>query len=178
MDLIDPSVFGNRFTWFSGDGKSMSRIDRFLVDSAFINRWGMIGQSIGKRDISEHCPIWMKIEERNWGPKLFKTKNSWFDHPHFIKFFEENWRSYDVVGRSDFMLKEKFKMLRGDLKIWSKEVFGWYDLKVKEEVDIINKVEMELIEAAVKDVEGLVARRSEACKVVWHNLHVKDNLII
>ncbi|CAK8531364.1 unnamed protein product [Lathyrus sativus] len=155
----------------------MSRIDRFLVDASFINKWGMMGQSIGKRDISDHCQIWLKISPKSWGPKPFKTNDIWFEYGLFLKFVEEKWLNYRVSGRSDFVLKEKFKLLRGDLKLWSKEFFGWYDLKVEEEVDVINGVDLALMSAANEEVESLVLKRSEACRVVWHNLHIKDNMI-
>ncbi|CAK8534050.1 unnamed protein product [Lathyrus sativus] len=55
-NMVDLPVSRNNFTWFSGDGKSMSKLYRFLVDDSIINKWGVIGQSVGKRDVSDHCP--------------------------------------------------------------------------------------------------------------------------
>jgi hypothetical protein len=36
MELIDVPVLGKKNSWFSADGKSMSRIDRFLLSEGFI----------------------------------------------------------------------------------------------------------------------------------------------
>lgn len=38
--LVDVPCLGNKFTWFSGDGRSMSRIDRFLLLDSLVGRWG------------------------------------------------------------------------------------------------------------------------------------------
>lgn len=49
LNLIDLPYSGNRFSWYSGDDKSMSMLDIFLLDDAIIDTWGVVGQSIGKR---------------------------------------------------------------------------------------------------------------------------------
>ncbi|CAK8563107.1 unnamed protein product [Lathyrus sativus] len=76
MDLVDMPSSGNRFTWYSGDGNSMSKIHRFLVVDVIIDRWGVVGQTIGKRFISDYCLIWLKLCSFDWGRKPFKTNDS------------------------------------------------------------------------------------------------------
>jgi hypothetical protein len=46
MEVIDVPVLAKKFSWFSADGKSMSRIDRFLLLEGFINSQGISGQWI------------------------------------------------------------------------------------------------------------------------------------
>ncbi|XP_058749290.1 uncharacterized protein LOC131622283 [Vicia villosa] len=41
--LVDVPCKGKRFSWFSGDGRSMSRIDRFLISNNIVNKWGVVG---------------------------------------------------------------------------------------------------------------------------------------
>ncbi|XP_058769380.1 uncharacterized protein LOC131643223 [Vicia villosa] len=48
--LVDIPCKGKKFTWYSGDGKSMSRIDRFLVSDKVVDDWGVVGQLVGDRD--------------------------------------------------------------------------------------------------------------------------------
>ncbi|MCI65761.1 cysteine-rich receptor-like protein kinase, partial [Trifolium medium] len=72
MEVVDVPVLGKKFTWFSADGKSMSRLDRFLLSDGFITTQGISGQWIGDRDISDHCPVWLSAEFNNLGPKPFK----------------------------------------------------------------------------------------------------------
>jgi hypothetical protein len=46
MEVVDVPVLGKKFSGFSGDGKFMSRIDRFLLSEGFINSQGISGQWI------------------------------------------------------------------------------------------------------------------------------------
>lgn len=45
----------------------MSRIDRFLIFDSLILAWGIVGQLIDKRDVSDHCPIWLISNQSDWG---------------------------------------------------------------------------------------------------------------
>ncbi|XP_058783797.1 uncharacterized protein LOC131658528 [Vicia villosa] len=106
--LVDVSCKGKRFSWFCGDGKSKSRLDRFLVEDSLVSSWGVVGQMIGLRDISDHCPVWLMSDKEDWGPKPFRFNNEWFADDNFITFVEKEWRGLEVAGRGDFVLKEKF----------------------------------------------------------------------
>lgn len=86
MNLIDVPCLCNNFSWVSGDGRSMSRLDRFLLSKPLIVLWGVVGQVINKRDISDHCPIWLMLDKVDWGPKLFKVNDNWFENKDFLFF--------------------------------------------------------------------------------------------
>ncbi|KAI5432555.1 hypothetical protein KIW84_020027 [Lathyrus oleraceus] len=45
MDLVDILYTRNKFSWFSEDGKSMSRIVRLLVADSIMDRWGWLVKS-------------------------------------------------------------------------------------------------------------------------------------
>ncbi|XP_058763718.1 uncharacterized protein LOC131637147 [Vicia villosa] len=136
--LVDIPCKGKKYTWFSRDGKSMSRIDRFLLSHKVVNRWEVIGKMIDDRDISDHYPIWILTDKYNWGPKPFKFNNEWFLFDSFIPFVEKEWKSLKVEGRGDFVLKEKLRLLKDKLKRWNKDVFGKIDLDIEEGVNDIN----------------------------------------
>ncbi|CAK8534971.1 unnamed protein product [Lathyrus sativus] len=72
MKLVDLSVVGNRFTWFSFNGRCKTRLDRFLISEGLLKEWKLDVKYVGDRDISGHRPIWVKSSNSNWGPKLFK----------------------------------------------------------------------------------------------------------
>ncbi|XP_058732888.1 uncharacterized protein LOC131604468 [Vicia villosa] len=114
MDLVDPPTLGGKFTWFNNNGKAMSRIDRFLLLNCFMEAWNVQGQYIGGRDVSDHAPIWINENRKDWGPKAFKFNNSWLKHKDFHKFVETEWGKIHVKGRGDFVLCEKLKVLKGD----------------------------------------------------------------
>lgn len=97
--LVDILCKGKKFTWFSEDGESNSRIDRFFMSSIVVNRWEVIGQITGERDISDHCHICIMTNNANWGPKLFRFNSEWFSFNSVIPFVEKEWKSMEVEGR-------------------------------------------------------------------------------
>jgi len=55
--LIDLPLQGRNFTWFKGDGKSMSRIDRFLLSEKWCLTWPNCFLLVASRGLSDHCPL-------------------------------------------------------------------------------------------------------------------------
>jgi hypothetical protein len=174
MEVIDVPVLGKKFTWFSSDGKSMSRIDRFLLSDGFITKFGVSGQWIGDRDISDHCPIWLIVSNENWGPKPFRVINGWFDHPDFYSFVENCWNGFDVRGKKAYVLKEKFRLLKECLRKWNKEVFGYIDLNIEKTVKELNVLEG-LMEGSDANVDLTI--RKGLNNEFWNQLHLKESLI-
>ncbi|XP_028074327.1 uncharacterized protein LOC114276707 [Camellia sinensis] len=83
LSLMDLPMLGRSFTWCNAqDGERWSRIDRFLLDSRWLEeysfkQWGL------PRNISDHCPILLKEDVRNWGSKPIRFINAWLLHPKF-----------------------------------------------------------------------------------------------
>jgi exonuclease III len=99
MELIDIPISGKKFSWFSSDDTSMSRLDRFLLSEGFIEKGGITNQWIAARDISDHCPIWLVSNNLDWGPKPFRFNNCWLEHPAFIPFVSEFWEKTVIRGK-------------------------------------------------------------------------------
>ncbi|XP_058783675.1 uncharacterized protein LOC131658395 [Vicia villosa] len=135
MKIIDLPSVGGRFTWFSGNGQAMSRLDRFLLTENLILLWKVDCQVVGKREISDHCPVWLKVGGKDWGPKPFRFNNGWYKHREFDSFLKKEWGLLSVRGRGDFVLYEKLKNLKLKLKDWNKEIYGWIDLSIEEKID-------------------------------------------
>lgn len=120
MKLIDvPSVSGC-FTWFNGAGNAMSIFGMFLLSASLVSSWKISGQEIGKRDISDHCLIWMQSNFEDWGPKSFRFNNCQIKHEKFREFIAKEWNNLVVTGIGDFIFKEKLEMLKEKLKWWNK----------------------------------------------------------
>ncbi|GAU35252.1 hypothetical protein TSUD_323890 [Trifolium subterraneum] len=117
MELIDVQVLGKKYSWFSADGNSMSRLDRFLLSDCFI------------------------VSQDNWGPKPFRVINGWLEYPEFLAFVEKSWKGFDVHGKKAFILKEKFKLSKDCLRKWNREVFGYLDLNIEKTVKDLNDIE-------------------------------------
>ncbi|RZB71032.1 LINE-1 retrotransposable element ORF2 protein [Glycine soja] len=149
MNLIDPPLHGNKFTYFCSDGIAASGLDRFLVSDGIMNLWQVKGQRVGKQDISDHCPIWLECSNFNWGPKPFRFNNCWLEHDGFKSFIVEEWKKIQITGRKAYVIKEKLKIIRESLKKWNKEVFGWLDLNIENIVADMNELDRGIEEGCV-----------------------------
>lgn len=141
MGLFDSPTVGGKFTWFRSDGSAMSRLDRFLMSEGLIRVWNIANQFIGNRDLSDHCPIWVKGNIVNWGAKPFKFFNCWLQHEGFMPFILKSWNSMNILGSSGFILKEKLKCMKGLLKFWNWETFGILDLELDIIVDFLKNLD-------------------------------------
>ncbi|CAJ2644149.1 unnamed protein product [Trifolium pratense] len=174
MEIIDVPVTGKKFTWFSADGKTMSRLDRFLLSEGFIDKSGVSGQWVGERDISDHCPVWLLCSNLNWGPKPFKFNNCWLEHAEFNRFVEDLWVKMPSKGKKAFVLKEKLKSLKEALKGWNKEVFGVLDMNIESTVKELNEVEGLM---ASDELVSDIVDRGGLQKRFWEQLHYKESLL-
>lgn len=178
FSLIDVQCKGKAFSWYNGDENSMSRIDRFLVSNSLISEWGIIGQFIDDRNISDHYPVWLSIDNKNWGPKPFRVKDSWFDNAVFLPYVEKEWKNLQVGGRSDFILKEKMRLLKSSLCIWDKEFHNRVAFDIEEDIGAINAADSLLESCKGSMIKEVVEKRSEAICEIRKKMDLKDNLIM
>lgn len=73
------------------------------------------------------------------------------------------------------MVKEKLKMLRDKLKIWDKEVFGWLDLDINNNVAELNELDRVAYEG---DELEVVEKRKHVSSLFFLQLHFKESLMI
>lgn len=114
--LIDLPLNGRSFTWYKGDGSSMSRIDRYLLSEEWCFSWPNCFQVALLRGLSDHCPLQLSIDEENWGPRPTRMLKCWREVPGYSDFVSEKWRSFQVEGWGGFVLKEKLKLMKVALK--------------------------------------------------------------
>jgi len=122
--LLDLPIVRKNYTWFKSNGSAKSRIDRVLVSEEWLVNWPMSKQYVQRREVSDHCAIVVKSVEKDWGPKPFRTIDAWFMERGFREMVKEKWLSYPGKGNAFVNFKEKLKSLKGDLKIWNREVLG------------------------------------------------------
>ncbi|XP_028124401.1 uncharacterized protein LOC114321436 [Camellia sinensis] len=115
-ELHDLPLYGRKFTWCNAqDSEKWSRIDRVLFSPEWMIKfrmklWGL------PRLISDHCPLLMMEDERDWGPRPFRFLNAWTLHPSFSELFINCWNNSSFSGWAGFMLIQKFKHLKMELK--------------------------------------------------------------
>ncbi|GMP24335.1 hypothetical protein CsSME_00001633 [Camellia sinensis var. sinensis] len=164
-ELNDLPLLGKKFIWSNAqDGEKWSGIDRFLLNPKWLMKfnfkeWGLPGL------FSDHCPIMLIDDERDWGPKPFRFINAWSSHPSFSLFVAKVWDEFRIIGKAGHVLFQKLKMLKVELKKWNLEVFGNLAIKLK-------NAEEELVELdIVAENRGLVAaekaRRRQVRGEVW-----------
>ncbi|CAJ2635027.1 unnamed protein product [Trifolium pratense] len=116
--LIDLPLIGRKFTWFKGDGVSMSRLDRFLLSEEWCLSWPNCKQVAKLRGLSDHCPLVLSANEEDWGPRPLRMLKCWKDIPGYNAFVREKWNSFQVDGWGGYVLKEKLKMIKVALRDW------------------------------------------------------------
>jgi hypothetical protein len=88
--LVDLPLCGRLFTWYRGDGVSMSRLDRFLLSYNWCLVWPNCIQVGNQRGLSDHVPLELYVDEDNWGPRPLRMLKCWADFPRYEQFVREN----------------------------------------------------------------------------------------
>jgi len=66
----------------------------------------------------------LKTSSTDWGPKPFRSIDVWQSDERVKDFVISKWQRYEVQGSGIYVLKEKLKKLKADLKVWNKDTFG------------------------------------------------------
>ncbi|GKV31918.1 hypothetical protein SLEP1_g40572 [Rubroshorea leprosula] len=156
------------FGYFTKD----AGIDRFLLSEEWLMKWTDVKQWDLNRSISDHCPILLKEEKINWGPKPFKFFDAWLEQSGCKETIRNVWNSTVIKGWKGFRLKEKLKKTKKAFKKWSADA-------MKEVDDKINEVEVEIAtldkkgentQLSAKDIK----MRRRSFLNLWKNLKIKE----
>ncbi|KAL6517653.1 hypothetical protein OROMI_033354 [Orobanche minor] len=102
----------------SCNGNSMSKIDRFLVNSVFISCWPSASVTVLPKELSDHCPLTLSCVSMDFGPAPFRFYNSWLEDKNIAEIVEKAWLGCNGSGSADRKLLEKLKAVKGRLKEW------------------------------------------------------------
>jgi len=91
--LVDLPLGGRKFMWYKGDGRSMSRLDRFMLSEEWCQLWPNCIQVALLRGLSDHYPISLSVDVQNWGPRPLRLLKCWQDMPGYNNFVREKWSS-------------------------------------------------------------------------------------
>ncbi|XP_028094700.1 uncharacterized protein LOC114294749 [Camellia sinensis] len=165
LELMDFPMLERKFTWCNSlEGERWSRLDRFLVGPEWLvwfrfKLWGL------HRFISNHCPIILIEDDRNWGPKPFRFINAGASHPSFLNQVKKVWEGTQVDGWVGYKLKIKLQALKQSLRQWNSEVFGNMDSKLKQAEENLHAIDLIVESRDLDEVEG--KRRREVWGEVW-----------
>ena len=81
--MIDLPICGRLFTWYRGDGVSMSHLDRFLLSFNWCTTWPNCIQLANQRGLSDYVPLELYADVNNWGPRPLRMLKCWADFPGY-----------------------------------------------------------------------------------------------
>jgi len=70
------------------------------------------------RGLSDHCLLFLMVNEDDWGQRPSRMLKCWNEVPGYKQFVTDKWRSFEVQGWGGFILQEKLKMIKMALKEW------------------------------------------------------------
>eukprot|EP00253_Pinus_taeda_P029130 PITA_29130 len=129
LRLVDIQTINGIYTWNNrrgGKNQIASRLDRFLVSEAIMNKDVFVEAKIIPSLGSDHWPIRLEIDiKKIQGKRPFRFEAFWLRDPDFIKKVEDWWGKCTSQGRCRMhTFQLKLKELKGKIKKWNKEEFG------------------------------------------------------
>jgi hypothetical protein len=104
--LIDLPICGRLFTWYRGDGVSMSRLNRFLLSDKWCVAWPNCIHVAYQRGLSDHVPLMLHVDVENWGSCPLCMIKCWANFPGYDEFVRENLGSFNITGWAGFVLQQ------------------------------------------------------------------------
>ncbi|XP_071730411.1 uncharacterized protein [Rutidosis leptorrhynchoides] len=129
--LIEIPLLGKRFTRICDNGKKFSKLDRFLANEEFLFSWGDVTAIALDRNTSDHCPIIIRDNNNDFGPKPFKIFDTWLESKEVEKIIVDAWNSQVHGHRADCIFRGKFKNVKAALKSWSKSEYENLDKDIE-----------------------------------------------
>jgi len=154
--LLDIPLVGKKYTWFKANCTAKSRLDRILVSEEWIQIWPASKQYVQPRMVSDHCALVVKARLKNWGPRPFRSLDTWLMEPNFKNMVKEKWDAYHVQGDRMSNLKDKLKLLKADLKVWNKDTFGCLETNKKR---IVSEIEELYGKDDINGLDGIGSKR-------------------
>ncbi|RVW97689.1 Transposon TX1 uncharacterized 149 kDa protein [Vitis vinifera] len=125
LGLRDIPMQGGVFTWSGGpNNQSWARLDRFLVNTSWLDQFSSVLQSRLPRPLSDHFPVSLEGGGLRRGPSPFRFENMWLKVEGFQDMIRRWWWEIEVRGNASYRLATKLKEIKQKLKVWNKEVFG------------------------------------------------------
>lgn len=117
IDLMNIPLVGSLYTW--SNNHACSRLVKFLISPL---TWEMhfldVCQKRQPRICSNHFPILLDCDcgGIQWEWRYFKFENMWLKANGFVELIRQWWRSYQLQDTPNFILTDKLKALKKDLK--------------------------------------------------------------
>nr|KAJ0217194.1 hypothetical protein LSAT_V11C300153710 [Lactuca sativa] len=121
--LHDVKMGGHRFTYFCRHELKLSKLDRFLVCSNFLDIFPNTSVTALPTELSDHCPLLLSTNYVDFGPRPFRFFNGWMQREDFNMVVDCALQSFRGFGTPDMYLAAKLKYLKDHLKKWRTTTF-------------------------------------------------------
>ncbi|XP_071709244.1 uncharacterized protein [Rutidosis leptorrhynchoides] len=174
---VETSMRGRLFTLVSDDGVKFSKLDRFFITEKFCTLWENLSVVTLERRHSDHCPIVLKDEEKNFGPKPFKVFDAWFDEKDVdqVKEALRKWsynRFGDLEGEIDRLKgaaseleirAESGGLNESEIKIWQDTHKLWLEKEAIRTNMLKQKARSGYDRPSLEELKNQVLSTDEAC---------------
>lgn len=159
--LMEYAMGRKKFTFRAGNSQKLSKIDRALVCESFWNKWPEASFSALDMGISDHCPIILITDARNFGPRPFKFFDSWLSHPELPDVVNIGCKGALTKGVPSKILAFKLKGMKQAIKDWM------YEVKRRQNEQIV------VAKGKVSDYEALMENRILTEQELNHELECR-----
>ncbi|KAH1203143.1 Thioredoxin-related transmembrane protein 2 [Glycine max] len=175
MAVEEVRSIGRKYTWFRPNGSVMSKLDRFFISDSWLIQWPDTIQFVLDRDFSDHCPILLRSNFVDWGPKPFKVLDWWLQDKGFQDMVALKWSNYHPYGWGGFALKQKLKFIKGCIRQWSSSNGV---INVKKIQDL--KKELNALEVGISDRimnQSEVDLKKSLQEQLWHASNAYESML-
>ncbi|XP_071699063.1 uncharacterized protein [Rutidosis leptorrhynchoides] len=119
--------------------------------------WDNLSAIALERTKSDHCPIVLKDEEKNFGPKPFRFFDAWLDVDGIDQVVIDKWvNSCIAANRLDCKFLNKLKEVKEALKSWSKSSFGQLDGEIDTLKSLAHSLELKAETGLLDSTEAVL----------------------
>ncbi|XP_058767194.1 uncharacterized protein LOC131640836 [Vicia villosa] len=135
---------GAKFTWSNKRDPPFlieRRLDRCIGNSIWLDICGSIAVSTLPKVCSDHHPLLLEFHIHSFKvASQFKFLSTWSLHDNCKELIGSVW-SQNIVGCPMYVLNKKLQLLKKELKVWNKSVFGNVTENVKYAEDRLSKIQ-------------------------------------
>ncbi|XP_042520417.1 uncharacterized protein LOC122093928 [Macadamia integrifolia] len=138
-ELLSIPSQGKKFTWTNNRrrGHSVAVLDRSFCNGKWIDVFRNVKQRVLVSSVSDHAPLMVVSDDVQRPTNIpFRFHSFWMENDQFISVVEEAWKT-SIGGNPIFVLAQKLKQVKENLKVWARANFP----NLNDEVD---KAKLEL----------------------------------
>ncbi|XP_019435293.1 PREDICTED: uncharacterized protein LOC109341779 [Lupinus angustifolius] len=185
--LIKVPTLGAQFTWTNkrrGNALIEKKLDRSLCNEDWLNLWSQVSCCTLPRIASDHHPILLSSTSTT-APIIcsFKFQKMWLQNTDCKRLIKDSGQS-ELIGCPMFILSQKLKRLKKELKHWNYNVFGNIHHMVKMATTNLNYIQKNIndmgVDEALLDHEAIAQSEllralsveevfwKEKARINWH----------